>query len=196
MLESERCLSHCIRAIGSVGKIDHLHRHLRRHSEKILGRRAIRLDTPSKLARKSVSDLIDIGADRPAKNVAVTRIIVDTAYDATNRGFVFPTMESRIDCRTVPQVSKIRLGESPTPPLPIDPAKCLILNSLLHPYNLFLQETIVHFSCNTKPLRDQTPLISWAPASGPASLSLGPSHRPGMTEGTRLVSMVGEQQAK
>jgi hypothetical protein len=79
-----------------------------------------------------MSDLIDVYADRPVKDFALTRIIVDAADDPSNDAFAFPAMERRIDGRTRRQIGEIRLGEGPTPPIPIDPAKYLLFSDLLH----------------------------------------------------------------
>jgi hypothetical protein len=86
------------------------------------------LYAPCKFARESVSDLIDIGADRASNRIAVAGIIVDAADDPSDDAFTLAAVKREIDGRTASQVSKIRLGEGPTPPTSIDPANQFIFN--------------------------------------------------------------------
>jgi hypothetical protein len=56
----------------------------------------------------------------------------DPANDPANDAFALPAMQCGIDCRTISQIGKIRLGQGPHPPISIDPAKYLLFNGLLY----------------------------------------------------------------
>lgn len=97
MFEDQGGIPDPVRALWTVRKIDGLCWHLGGQPKQVLGCSSTRLYSPSEFARKRLRDLIDIWTQFLAKQVAETRIVIDSAKDTANLASLFQSMQRGIN---------------------------------------------------------------------------------------------------